>query len=74
MSTTAEKTALDELKAASLATWRKWATEMSEGGAPPAPLELLEVAALLEIRDPGVAIEVDAAAIREAATPKEPIR
>jgi hypothetical protein len=67
-------TQLDELKAESLAKWRSWAETMSEGGAFPAPLELLEVAAILEIRDPGVAIEVDAAAIREAANSKEPTR
>lgn len=55
---------LDEIHAANVATWRAMAKALAEGTAP-RPRDLLEVAAALEIDNPGPALEADAAAMQE---------
>ena len=39
--------------------WRQWVKEMSTGGKPPTPREILEAAAILQISHPGQALEQD---------------
>jgi len=41
------------------ATWRGWAFGMAQGQPGPKPLELLEVAAVLELRSPGEVLDED---------------
>jgi hypothetical protein len=55
------------LEAESLAQWRKWAREIAAGGKSPDARALLEVAAVLQIRDSGAALEHDADVINELA-------
>ena len=55
---------LDEIHAANVATWRAMAKALAEGTAP-RPRDLLEVAAALEIDNPGPALEADAAGMLE---------
>ena len=55
---------LDEIHAVNVATWRAMAKALAEGTAP-RPRDLLEVAAALEIDNPGPALEADAAAMQE---------
>jgi hypothetical protein len=55
---------LDEIHAANVATWRAMAKSLAEGNAP-RPRDLLEVAAALEIDNPGPALEADAAAMHD---------
>jgi len=45
------------------ATWRGWAFGMAEGKPGPKPLELLEVAAVLELRKPGEVLDDDVHAL-----------
>jgi len=55
---------LDEIHAANVATWRSMAKALAEGTAP-RPRDLLEVAAALEIDNPGPALESDAEAMHD---------
>ena len=51
--------------------WRQWVKEMSTGGKPPTPREILEAAAILQIVHPGQSLEQDvqaAQAVVAAAT------
>lgn len=45
-----------------VADWRRWAADLANGKPGPAPQEILDAAAVLAIRDPGVALEKDAQA------------
>ena len=55
---------LDEIHAVNVATWRAMAKALAEGTAP-RPRDLLEVAAALEIDNPGPALEADAEAMHD---------
>lgn len=55
------------LEAESLRQWRAWAHEIAAGGKSPDARSLLEVAAVLQIRDSGAALEHDADVINELA-------
>jgi hypothetical protein len=55
---------LDEIHAANVSTWRAMAKALAEGVAP-RPRDLLEVAAALEIDNPGPALEADAEAMHD---------
>lgn len=55
---------LDEIHAANVATWRSMAKALAEGTSP-RPRDLLEVAAALEIDNPGPALEADAEAMHD---------
>ena len=46
-----------------VADWRRWATDLAAGRPGPAAQEILEAAAILAIRDPGLALDDDARAI-----------
>ena len=56
------------MKAAGLETWRGWVRSAVSGGGYPKADDLLRVAALLEIADPGVAFDADVEAVKELAT------
>ena len=45
--------------------WRAWAASMADGGPAPAPLEVLEAGAVLNVREPMAALEADVDAIGE---------
>jgi hypothetical protein len=51
-----------------VADWRRWAADLATGKPGPAPQAILEAAAVLAIRDPGVVLEKDAAAYASIAT------
>jgi hypothetical protein len=56
---------LDDHRERNIALWRQWARELAEDGTSPRPLEVLQAAAALEIKDPGAVLEHDAAVLRE---------
>lgn len=56
---------LDDHRARNIAEWRRWAEELATNGTSPRPMDVLAVAAALEISDPGETLERDAAAFRE---------
>jgi hypothetical protein len=56
---------INKLKRDAAKNWRVWAEAIADGGKPPAVLELLEAAAVLQIREPMAALEADALAINE---------
>jgi hypothetical protein len=52
------------LVAAALTYWRQWASDMAAGKPAPKPVDLLQVATLLELKPAGELLEADADAIR----------
>lgn len=54
-----------ELRGEALAKWRQWARAHADGEGLPPMRDLLEVAALLRIQRPPLALDEDAAALRE---------
>lgn len=57
---------ITKLKREAASKWRAWAEAIADGGKPPSPIEVLEAAAVLELREPWPALEADANAIAEA--------
>ena len=55
---------LHEIREQNISTWRDMAKALAEGNSP-RPRDVLELAAALEVENPGAALEADAAAIRE---------
>ena len=62
------------LEKESLLAWRDWAKQVANGGDPPHPRSLLEVAAVLRIDSPGEELQADADAIVEAAALEDSAR
>ena len=58
------KDQLDEIREHNIATWRDMAKALADGNSP-RPRDVLELAAALEVNNPGAAMEADAAAIRD---------
>lgn len=65
MSPRAVTATFEALKADTLTKWRRWAAEIAAGGDLPAPVDVLEAGAVLEIPGPMQALDDDAAALRE---------
>lgn len=57
---------LAELQAEARRRWWAWAEDLAAGRAGPHPHAVLEVAAILEIRSPGEALELAAKTVRQA--------
>lgn len=58
-------TQCESMKRESLARWRRWVRDVAKGKPAPAPQDILNTAAILEIRDPGPAFDADVEAIVE---------